>query len=85
MTASGQLFASGILAPDGSVTAQPNWIASIGPPLAALAKSCTDDWEAAPAYEQLAALSNAELTRGGLSPATLSREVGAPNDRSGDA
>jgi hypothetical protein len=36
-------------------------------------------------YEQLAALSDAELTRRGLSRATLARDVRATCDRSGDA
>jgi hypothetical protein len=86
MTAHDQLFASGTLAGGESATPLPNWIGSIGLRLAAWAKNCADYWEAAATYEQLAALSDAELTqRGLLSRATLAQDVRATCDRNGDA
>ena len=84
MTAHDQFLASGTLAADVSVTPFRNWIGSIGLRLAAWAKNCADYWEAAAMYEQLAALSDAELTRRGLSRATLAQDVRATCDRSGD-
>ena len=85
MTAHDHLFASGALAGDESTTPLPNWIRSIGLRLAAWAKNCADYWEAAAMYEQLTALSDAELTRRGLSRATLAGDVRTACDRSGDA
>jgi hypothetical protein len=85
MTAHDQLFASGTLAGGEPATPLPSWIGSIGLRLAAWARNCADYWEAATMYEQLAALSDAELTRRGLSRATLAQDVRATCDRSGAA
>ena len=50
-------------------------IRSIGLRLVSWADACADHWAAAAMYEQLSALSDAELARRGLSRATLSRDV----------
>jgi hypothetical protein len=84
MTAHDQLLASGTLVGGDSVTPLRNWIRSIGLRLAAWAKNCADYWAAAAMYVQLAALSDAELTRRGLSRATLAQDVRATCDRTGD-
>ena len=49
--------------------------------LVAWARACGDCYAAAAMYEQLSTLSDAELTRRGLSRATLARDVGAACDR----
>ena len=49
--------------------------------LMAWAKTCSDYYAAAALYDQLSALSEAELTRRGLSRATLARDVCAAYDR----
>jgi len=51
------------------------WIRSIGVRLAAWANNCSEYCAAAAMYEQLSALSDAELTRRGLSRATLAQDV----------
>lgn len=84
MAAHDQLFASSSLAGSEPATPLSNWIGSIGLRLTAWAKACVDHWEAAAVYEQLAALSDVELTRRGLSRANLARDVRATLDRSGD-
>jgi hypothetical protein len=48
--------------------------------LVAWVKACGDYYAAAALYEQLSALSDAELTRRGLSRATLARDVCAAYD-----
>jgi hypothetical protein len=58
------------------------WIRSVRLRLVAWANTCADYWAAAAMYEQLSALSDAELARRGLSRATLAREVRAAIDRS---
>jgi hypothetical protein len=85
MTAHDQLFASGALAVGESATPLPSRIRSIGLRLAAWARNCADHWDAAAMYEQLAALSDAELALRGLSRATLAQDVRAACDGSGDA
>jgi hypothetical protein len=85
MTAHDHLFASRTLAGGEPATPLPTWIGSIGRRLAVWAKTCADHWEAAAVYAQLAALSDTQLTRRGLSRATLAQDVRAACDRSGDA
>jgi hypothetical protein len=85
MTVHDQLLASGALADGETATPLPDRIGSIGLRLVAWARNCAHYWEAAAMYEQLAALSDTELTRRGLSRATLSQDVRATCDRSGDA
>ena len=54
-------------------------IRSMGEWLVAWADTCADHWAAAAMYEQLSALSDAELSRRGLSRATLAQDIcGAP-------
>ena len=48
---------------------------AMGMRLVACVKACGDYYAAAALYEQLSALSDAELTRRGLSRATLARDV----------
>jgi hypothetical protein len=85
MAAHDRLFASGTLPGGGSATLLPSWTGSIGRRLAAWAKTCANRWEAAAMYEQLAALSDVELTRRGLSRSTLAQDVRTTCDPSGDA
>jgi hypothetical protein len=69
-------FAAG--KPAGSLA---GWIKSIGIRIATWADTCADGYAAAAMYEQLSALSDAELARRGLSRATLARDVLAACDR----
>ena len=57
-------------------------VQAMGLRLVAWCKTCGEYYAAAAMYEQLAALSDAELTRRGLSRATLARDVCAAHDRS---
>jgi hypothetical protein len=57
------------------------WIKSIGIRIATWADTCADGYAAAAMYEQLSALSDAELARRGLSRASLARDVLAACDR----
>ena len=58
-----------------------SWINSIVGRIATWANTCADYYAAATMYEQLSALSDAELSRRGLSRATLARDVCAACDR----
>ena len=55
-------------------------VRAMGMRLVAWVKACGDYYAAAALYEQLSALSEAELTRRGLSRATLARDVCAAYD-----
>jgi hypothetical protein len=81
MTAHEQLFAGN--APTASEPATPLSIRirSISRQLADWADTCAGYYAAAAMYEQLSALSNAELARRGLSRATLAHDVCAACDR----
>ena len=57
-------------------------IRSIGRRLVTWADTCADYYAAVAMYEQLSALSDAELMRRGLSRATLAHDVGAACERS---
>jgi hypothetical protein len=59
----------------------PNKISSIGQWIATWAETCADYYAAAAMYEQPSVLSDAELTRRGLSRATLAHDVRAACDR----
>jgi hypothetical protein len=59
-----------------------NWIRRVGRRIATCVDTCADYYAASAIYEQLSALSDAELTRRGLSRATLARDVRAACDRS---
>jgi len=58
-----------------------NWIGRLGPRIMTWAVTCADEYAAAAMYEQLSALSDAELMRRGLSRATLAHDVRATCDR----
>jgi len=58
-----------------------SWIKSIVGRIATWANTCANYYAAAAMYEQLSALSEAELSRRGLSRATLAGEVRAACDR----
>ena len=57
-------------------------LASLAAYLAACGRTCADYYAAAALYEKLAALSDAELQRRGLSRATLAQHVCSACDRS---
>jgi len=59
-------------------------LASLAAYLAACGAACADYYAAAAFYEELAALSDAELRRRGLSRATLALTVCAASDRSSE-
>jgi hypothetical protein len=58
-----------------------NLLVSLISRIRASIETCADYYAAAAIYEQLATLSDAELTRRGLSRATLARDVCAACDR----
>jgi hypothetical protein len=81
MTTHEQLLAS-IAVTAGEPTAPlSKRIGSIGRRLAGWAETCADYYAAAAMYQQLSALSGAELSRRGLSRATLARDVCTACDR----
>ena len=76
MTAHDQLFEA---APLAGESATPPQLDQVDRPAAGgVGQDCADNWEAAAMYEQLAALSDAELTRRGLSRATLAGMCARP-------
>jgi hypothetical protein len=77
MTTHDQIFSADALA----ASRPAGWIKSIATGIATWADTCADYYAAAAMYEQLSALSNAELTRRGLSRATLAQDVRAICDR----
>src|SRR5262249_11966043 len=58
-----------------------DWLRCVGRRTVMWADTCADYYAAAARYEQLSALSDAELRRRGLSRATLARDVRAACDR----
>jgi hypothetical protein len=75
-----------IFSPDAITAGEPagsfsSRVRSIGLCIAAWADTCADYYAAAAMYEQLSALSDAELVRRGLSRATLAHDVRATCDR----
>lgn len=81
MTTHDQLFASDVLAAGEPATPLSSWTRSIGLRLLAWIDTRADHWAAAAMYEQLSALSDAELARRGLSRATLAHDVRGTGDR----
>jgi hypothetical protein len=59
-----------------------DWIRCAGRRIVTWADTCADYYAAAAMYQQLSALSDAELARRGLSRATLARDARAACDRS---
>ena len=80
MTTHDQTFSTAF-APSKPTESFASWIKSIGRRIATWADTCADYYAAAAMYEQLSALSDAELSRRGLSRATLAGEVRAACDR----
>jgi hypothetical protein len=81
MTTHDQLSASEALPAREPAVLLSSWIRSIGLRLVAWVDTCADYYAAAAMYEQLSALSDAELARRGLSRATLAHDVRATCDR----
>jgi hypothetical protein len=82
LSRSDQIFSTAKFAagePAGSLAGR---IKSIGGRIATWVDTCADYYAAAAIYEQLSALSDAELMRRGLSRATLAQNVRATCDRS---
>jgi hypothetical protein len=85
MTTHDQLFPNDTLAASEPAAPLSSRVRSIGLRLLVWADTCAEYYAAAAMYEQLSALSDAELTRRGLSRATLARDVGAACDRDAGA
>jgi len=81
MTTPDQLFASDAVAAGEPAAPLSSWTRSIGQRLLAWIDTRADHWAAAAMYEQLSALSDAELARRGLSRTTLAHDVRAACDR----
>jgi hypothetical protein len=75
MATSDQLFGSDIVAAGASTDALSKWTRSLGLSLGEWIDTCAHYYAAAAMYEQLSGLSDAELTRRGLSRATLARDL----------
>lgn len=80
MTTHDQTFSTAF-APSEQAGSFVSWIKSIGVRIAIWADTCANIYAAAAMYEQLSALSDAELSRRGLSHTTLAGEVRAACDR----
>ena len=80
MTTHDRIFLTAAFA-TGKPASLANWIRSIAGRIASWADTCADHYAAAAMYEQLSALSDAELTRRGLSRATLAHDLRATCDR----
>jgi hypothetical protein len=71
MTSHEQLLPTDDLAANEPTRTLSNWIRRVGQRIVTWADSCADYYAAAAMYQELSALSDAELTRRGLSRATL--------------
>src|SRR5215510_7054891 len=85
MTTHNQVLAATPFAPSKPAGSLASWIKSVGRRIATWVDTCADYYAAAAMYEQLSALSDAELMRRGLSRATLSHDVLAACDRVSNA
>jgi len=81
MTAHDQLLATEALATGERTHTLSDWIRCVGRRIVTWVDTCADGYAAAAMHEQLAALSDAELARRGLSRASLARDVLAACDR----
>jgi hypothetical protein len=81
MTTHGQILSADPIVAGRLAGSLASWINSIGGRIATWADACADYHAAAAMYEQLSALSDAELMRRDLSRATLARHVLAACDR----
>jgi hypothetical protein len=69
-------YLSGAHVTEGEMARLPSdWLGSAWSRLAAWLDTCADHWAAAAMYQQLSALSDAELARRGLSRATLAHDL----------
>jgi len=84
VTTHDQPFASDALAGGEPAAPLSNWIKSISPRLMAWVGSCADHYAAAALYEQLSALSDAQLARRGLSRGSLAHDLHAACDRNAE-
>ena len=80
MTTHEQTFSTAF-APSKPAESFASWIKSVGRRIATWVDTCADYYAAAAMYEQLSALSDAELMRRGLSRATLAHDVRVICDR----
>jgi hypothetical protein len=81
MTTHDQTFSPDAIAADEPAGSLCSWVRSIGGQIATWAGTCAHYYAAAAMYEQLSALSDAELVRGGFSRATLAHDVRVICDR----
>jgi hypothetical protein len=81
MTTHDQIFSPDAFAAGKPARSLASWIKSIVGRIATWADTCADYYAAAAMYQQLSALSDAELTRRGLFRATLAHDVRATCDR----
>jgi hypothetical protein len=81
MTTQDQTLPVEALAADERTQTLSDWIRCVGQRFVTWADTCSDYYAAAAMYEQLSALSDAELARRGLSRATLAHDVSAACDR----
>src|SRR5262245_19170166 len=75
MTIHDQILPTEALAAGEPTRTLSDWITCVGPRIVAWAETCADYYAAAAMYEQMSALSDAELMRRGLSRATLAPDV----------
>jgi len=81
MTTHDRIFSTAAFATGKPAGSLANWIRSTAGRIATWADTCADYYAAAAMYQQLSALSDAELARRGLSRATLAHDVRATCDR----
>ena len=81
MTIHDQILPTVVLAAGEPRRTLSDWITCVGRRIVTWAETCADYHAAAAMYEQLSALSDAELMRRDLSRATLARHVLAACDR----
>jgi len=82
MTTHDQILATEALAATELTRTLSIWIRCVGRRIVTWVDTCADHYAAAAMYEQLSALSDAELARRGLSRATLARDARAACERS---
>src|SRR5262245_52711813 len=84
MTTHDQTFSTAFV-PSKPAASFASWIKSVGRRIATWVDTCADYYAAAAMYEQLSALSDAELMKRGLSRSTLARAVLAASDRASNS
>jgi hypothetical protein len=81
MTTHDQILPTEALAAGDSTRTLSDWIRCVGWRIVTWVDTCADHYAAAAIYEQLSALSDAELMRRGLSRSTLASDVRDACDR----